>query len=870
MLLKFFKRTAFAGLVLFLMAGLLVVSCDQPTDSDKDAAQPVINTQPAAATDWDVSVAATLTAVSVTASSPDGGELSYQWYSSETNSATGGAIISGQTNAALTLEKEDYAENKDYYFYVIVTNTNNAATGIQTASKTSNVAKVAVIGNTGTPPEDAEAPVIDEEPEGGDWDIAADATFSIIVTASVTDGGDLSYQWYSNTTDSAADGEEISGQTDDELILAKTTYTVDGEYYFYVIVTNTNNDATGAKTADTTSAVAKVTVTGNAGIPLVNAGQPDISTQPAAASAWDVSVASNFTAVSVTASSPDGGELSYQWYSNSTNSASGGEEISGQTNAVLTLAKTTYTVDSDYYFYVVVTNTNNAATGTKTASKTSTVAKVTVTGNAGIPLVNAGQPDISTQPAAASAWDVSVASAFIAVSVTASSPDGGELSYQWYSNSTNSASGGEEISGQTNAVLTLAKTAYTVDGDYYFYVVVTNTNNAATGTKTASKTSTVAKVTVTGNAGPPPEDAEMPEIETQPYGGAWDVSAEATFSITVSASVTDGGTLSYQWYNHYNTDTSGGTLLSGEASATLILKKEFYTENVSQNFYVEVTNTNNNATTNKTATNTSASATVSVYGNAPASAEPPEIITQPAATSNWDVGATATFTAVSISAVSPDGGQLSYQWYSNSSSSNSGGSEISGQTDATLTLAKADYDTNGSYYFYVVVTNTLYDTSNTTTSNVAEVVIMGNVFVLESRWVGTWEATEYEEDYFYIELSGYAEYEAMPWYPPPQYNEVYMGWSGMIRDIVYFDIGKTEGLIFIECTYTGDALDMFGSGNFTAVYFKDTGSGGIYKMSNAINGMGFQLMYPTLDAAKTAITSTVTSGLSLISFRKTL
>ena len=752
MLLKFFKRTAFAGLVLFLMAGLLVVSCDQPTDSDKDAAQPVINTQPAAATDWDVSVAATLTAVSVTASSPDGGELSYQWYSSETNSATGGAIISGQTNAALTLEKEDYAENKDYYFYVIVTNTNNAATGIQTASKTSNVAKVAVIGNTGTPPEDAEAPVIDEEPEGGDWDIAADATFSIIVTASVTDGGDLSYQWYSNTTDSAADGEEISGQTDDELILAKTTYTVDGEYYFYVIVTNTNNDATGAKTADTTSAVAKVTVTGNAGIPLVNAGQPDIS----------------------------------------------------------------------------------------------------------------------TQPAAASAWDVSVASAFIAVSVTASSPDGGELSYQWYSNSTNSASGGEEISGQTNAVLTLAKTAYTVDGDYYFYVVVTNTNNAATGTKTASKTSTVAKVTVTGNAGPPPEDAEMPEIETQPYGGAWDVSAEATFSITVSASVTDGGTLSYQWYNHYNTDTSGGTLLSGEASATLILKKEFYTENVSQNFYVEVTNTNNNATTNKTATNTSASATVSVYGNAPASAEPPEIITQPAATSNWDVGATATFTAVSISAVSPDGGQLSYQWYSNSSSSNSGGSEISGQTDATLTLAKADYDTNGSYYFYVVVTNTLYDTSNTTTSNVAEVVIMGNVFVLESRWVGTWEATEYEEDYFYIELSGYAEYEAMPWYPPPQYNEVYMGWSGMIRDIVYFDIGKTEGLIFIECTYTGDALDMFGSGNFTAVYFKDTGSGGIYKMSNAINSMGFQLMYPTLDAAKTAITSTVTSGLSLISFRKTL
>ncbi|MBA2936982.1 S-layer homology domain-containing protein [Paenibacillus sp. CGMCC 1.16610] len=79
--------------------------------------------------------------------------------------------------------------------------------------------------------------------------------------------------------------------------------------------------------------------------------------------------------MSVAASVSDGGLLTYQWYSNTTNSTSGGTAISSETSS--TYAASTATVGTTYY-YVVVTNTNNNVSGTKTATATSSVAAVTV------------------------------------------------------------------------------------------------------------------------------------------------------------------------------------------------------------------------------------------------------------------------------------------------------------------------------------------------------------------------------------------------------------------------------------------------------------------------------------------------------------
>jgi hypothetical protein len=75
--------------------------------------------------------------------------------------------------------------------------------------------------------------------------------------------------------------------------------------------------------------------------------------------------------------------------------------------------------------------------------------------------------------------------------VTAASPDGGTLSYQWHSRA-----GGEwtAISGATAASYTPPTSAA---GVVYYYVRVTNTNSSLSGIKTATANSEAAAVTVT-------------------------------------------------------------------------------------------------------------------------------------------------------------------------------------------------------------------------------------------------------------------------------------------------------------------------------------------------------------------------------------
>ncbi|MCL2154920.1 MAG: hypothetical protein FWH53_04565 [Leptospirales bacterium] len=104
-------------------------------------------------------------------------------------------------------------------------------------------------------------------------------------------------------------------------------------------------------------------------------------------------------------------------------------------------------------------------------------------------VIDAQTPIITTQPQDANCL---VGSA-IALTVAASITDGGTPSYQWYSNSTNSNSGGTEIPGET-------KTGYTPDtttpGIYYYYVMVTNTNNSVNGNTTATVPSNFVTVEV--------------------------------------------------------------------------------------------------------------------------------------------------------------------------------------------------------------------------------------------------------------------------------------------------------------------------------------------------------------------------------------
>lgn len=122
----------------------------------------------------------------------------------------------------------------------------------------------------------------------------------------------------------------------------------------------------------TADAVAKLRLVGIYAIGDLppTAGAPVIDSQPQA-----VTVNKNEPAsLTIIAHAPDSGTLSYKWFKNGSNSASGGSAVDGGTNAVLTLD---ISVQETKYYYCEVTNT----LGNSTAKTTSSVATVTI--NAG-------------------------------------------------------------------------------------------------------------------------------------------------------------------------------------------------------------------------------------------------------------------------------------------------------------------------------------------------------------------------------------------------------------------------------------------------------------------------------------------------------
>ena len=108
------------------------------------------------------------------------------------------------------------------------------------------------------------------------------------------------------------------------------------------------------------------------------------------------------------------------------------------------------------------------------------------------PPVNAQAPTVTAQPVSRAVIQGAAAGA---LSVSANSVDSGTLTYQWFSNSTNSNTGGTAISGATGS--TFIPPANQV-GTVFYYVRITNTipNNGDGGTKTTTVFSSPAMVIV--------------------------------------------------------------------------------------------------------------------------------------------------------------------------------------------------------------------------------------------------------------------------------------------------------------------------------------------------------------------------------------
>jgi O-glycosyl hydrolase len=241
-------------LSLVTVFGLLFAGCFSDVEEKKDkfdAQPPTITEEPQISTQYKLNE--TILPLTVTATVSDGGKLEYQWYS-KANASGGAADGTGATGTGATTASFTpglTAEGTTYY-YVDVTNYNSKATGQKRATRTSRLVSVTVYD-----PENAQPPNITVQPRGGTYMANQEVTLS--VTATVI-SGTLSYQWYRNSTESNSGGREIPDETDAEYIF---TPTIAETAYYYVIVTNTDDNVTGNKTTDTVSNPVTVKVEAN-------------------------------------------------------------------------------------------------------------------------------------------------------------------------------------------------------------------------------------------------------------------------------------------------------------------------------------------------------------------------------------------------------------------------------------------------------------------------------------------------------------------------------------------------------------------------------------------------------------------------------
>jgi hypothetical protein len=179
-------------------------------------------------------------ALSVEASSPDGGAISYQWYRA-TDSKGGGTAIDEATGTSYTPGAQAAGT---HYYYALVTNTLEDGRSARAPSARARI-QVSTYG-----------PAISVQPQSS---IDTNGTsVTLRVSASAPGDGTLSYQWYSNTSNSTVGGSLIAGADTDTY-----TVTVSGTAYYYVVLTNAFTRGGTAQTLETTSAIAVIGDTSN-------------------------------------------------------------------------------------------------------------------------------------------------------------------------------------------------------------------------------------------------------------------------------------------------------------------------------------------------------------------------------------------------------------------------------------------------------------------------------------------------------------------------------------------------------------------------------------------------------------------------------
>ena len=274
------------------------------------------------------------------------------------------------------------------------------------------------------------------------------------------------------------------------------------------------------------------------------ASKPMITEQPQAATYQKGADKVNFLKINVQELT-DGGTLSYQWYKDE-------KAIDGATkNSV----KPDVTTVGNFVYYCTVTNT----LGKSTASTESERVTISVISNQNVEKTYAAVPSITENPVNAT---YKSGAGVIALKVTAEvKAEGnalkGDIKYQWYKDD-------EKIDSATSESYQPFATAPEVGEvkEYKYYCEVTNDCTAtATGDK---KTASAKSAEVTITVEPNPIQQPVTPVFSRNLKSA--INAEESASLSVEATVADGGKLSYRLYK--NNSSFGSDQTSGSFTVT--------------------------------------------------------------------------------------------------------------------------------------------------------------------------------------------------------------------------------------------------------------------------------------------------------------
>ena len=457
-------------------------------------------------------------------------------------------------------------------------------------------------------------PVVTIQPVSDTYCLGASGVDTLVV--SVSGGlGSYSYQWYSSAINSNSGGTAIPGATTPRFLPSVGSV---GTTYYYCEITQSGLNC------NVSSATAAIVVT----------PAPTFSTQPIATQTICLDGTLSPLTVVYQNGTPGG---TYQWYSNTINSTSGGTMIPGATSS--SYSPPSNSVGSFYYYCVVTLPSGGCSS---------------ITSNVGVIIVRP-DPVINLHPIPT---QTICEGGTIGSALFAGYTGGvGAPSYQWQRN-------GVDIPSAIDSFYLPPSfnSADTVD----FSVIINLSGNGCN-----ADTSQIGEVIIVPD----------PIITLQPDSAFYCENASPVDTLIISAS--GGlGAKSFQWYSSFTNTNVGGTLIPGAIDSTFVPPVGSASDRY---YYCVVTQTGSNCGV------ASLPARIFVTPGPTFSVQPID---------SQSVCIDGTFLPLSVNYFNGFG-QPSYQWFVNSVNSSFGGTLLVGDTNSSYVPSSS---VPGAKYYYCEIT----------------------------------------------------------------------------------------------------------------------------------------------------------------------